>query len=215
MEEWTKVIYLDKIFNDYEVSTMGRIRSLKYGKCKILSPSKSFISGGYYLKVSLYGQGKALGAYVHRIVMNSFVGKRPKGKVVSHVNFNSLDNRLSNLDYISHRKNNSLERTIKSGLPVGVTKNGISYMSKIKIKSNNNRAVYLGRYDTPEKASMAYNLILDSLVVDEFKSKDSIRLDINKFRESIGMKPINKYTAQPTSCDKYSTDKLKDDKETI
>ena len=43
--------------------------------------------------------------HVHRIVMAAFVGPRPPGKEVRHLNGDGSDNRISNLRYGTHAEN--------------------------------------------------------------------------------------------------------------
>ena len=49
--------------------------------------------------------GKQTTMLAHRLVWEAFNGPIPKGSVVSHLNANRLDNRLSNLEVISMASN--------------------------------------------------------------------------------------------------------------
>lgn len=100
-ERWLPV----KGFEDYEVSDLGRVRTLNYkrtGKVKVLSPQAT--KGGY-LQVLLYKDGKKKRFYVHRLVVIAFIGDIPKGMVVNHLNEDKLDNRLSNLEVVTQKEN--------------------------------------------------------------------------------------------------------------
>jgi hypothetical protein len=72
-------------------------------KNKILRTSISK-TGGYEV-VQLCMGGKAKHFMVHRLVMLAFVGPVPEGKEVNHKDFNPLNNRLENLEYVTHREN--------------------------------------------------------------------------------------------------------------
>lgn len=89
----------------YEVSDLGNVRSLNYGrsgKIKVLSPA---IKKGY-LNVILYKKGEKRKMFrVHRLVVTAFIGPIPKGMVVNHINENKLDNRLSNLEICTVTQN--------------------------------------------------------------------------------------------------------------
>lgn len=61
----------------YEVSSLGRVRSLRFGKTKILSPGTyENTSGAIYYMVTLRKDGKIYTLQVHRLILSSF---RPEG----------------------------------------------------------------------------------------------------------------------------------------
>lgn len=89
----------------YEVSDMGRVRSLSYrrtGKAKLLTPRNS-VNG--YLLVHLYKDGKERNFYIHRLVYEAFRGAIPKGLTVDHINNVKTDNRLENLQLLTNADN--------------------------------------------------------------------------------------------------------------
>lgn len=94
----------------YEVSNMGRVRSL-YGTPHLLKLSvgvrRKIASGHFpgYLLVSLAEDGKIKKCYVHALVLEAFVGPRPDGMECLHGDGGPLDNRLVNLSYGTRSKN--------------------------------------------------------------------------------------------------------------
>ena len=81
-------------FQEYEISTHGRVRHIKYlALC---------VGVNGYAQVSL---GKDHKKNVHALVMETFVGARPSGNCVRHVNGKRSDNRLDNLAYGSYPEN--------------------------------------------------------------------------------------------------------------
>ena len=109
-EEW-KVI---EGFERYMVSNMWRIKSL-IGKPKLLKP---FITSGGYLMVKLSKNRKAYNRRIHRIVAIAFVETDNKSKEVHHVNENILDNRASNLQWLSKEEHTRLHCNHSSELRI-------------------------------------------------------------------------------------------------
>lgn len=84
----------------YEVSDLGRVRSLNYlhsGEVKIMKPSKQRKG---YLQVNLYKNGIAKKHKVHRLVALAFVeGYDLFKNQVNHINEDKTDNRAVNLEW--------------------------------------------------------------------------------------------------------------------
>jgi len=146
----------------YEVSNLGQVRSLdreilhkKHGiqkrKGKIVS---SHIGKRGYLSTYLSKEGKIKTLKVHQVVAMAFLNHTPCGLkvVVDHINNNSLDNRLENLQLISNRENLSKDKKPKSGY-TGVYRNGKGFLAQIQI---NKKTINLGTFKTAEEASEAY-----------------------------------------------------------
>jgi hypothetical protein len=103
MEEIWKVI---PGFTGYEVSNLGRIRSLNYkrtGRVKVLKPA---VTGGYYKTMLKSDEGEYKTVSVHVIEVLTFKGERPGSNYdIDHKDGNSLNNNLDNLWYIPHSEN--------------------------------------------------------------------------------------------------------------
>ena len=101
-EEWRTVIYDGKVYHNYEVSNLGRVRSLNYkrtGEIKILSNSKMKKTG--YLVARL---GKTQ-YYVHRLVAETFIPNPNNLPEVNHIDENKENNSVENLEWVSHKQN--------------------------------------------------------------------------------------------------------------
>jgi hypothetical protein len=137
----------------YQVSNFGNVKSLNYGKEKILKCNLS----DNYLKVTLSKNNKLKNFRVHQLVAVEFLNHIQNGHkiVVDHIDSNTLNNNVNNLRLITQRENCSKEKTIKKGLPVGVHyhKRDKKYESHITI---NGKLKYLGRFKTIEEASNVY-----------------------------------------------------------
>jgi hypothetical protein len=83
----------------YEVSDLGKVRSLKSGEPRLLRPG--LCSNGY-VSVSLERKTHL----VQHIVAQAFIGPRRKDALVLHNNGDRRDNRSSNLRYGTASENN-------------------------------------------------------------------------------------------------------------
>jgi len=84
----------------YQVSNLGRVKSLKWSKERILKPRLDRV--GYY-HVGLCEGGERKSNLVHRLVMLAFVGE--SDLQVNHKNGEKSDNRLENLEYCTSSEN--------------------------------------------------------------------------------------------------------------
>jgi len=98
VEEWRTVAH-----GFYEVSNLGRIRRAKPGRGarvgRILTPTLLPIG---YESVPILKRR----LYIHALVAEAFLGPKPDGCVVDHVDGNKQNNLPSNLEYVSRAENN-------------------------------------------------------------------------------------------------------------
>lgn len=103
-EEWRECIGLG-FLSRYEVSSLGRVRRLRRdGSYRIKKPTERG-KGGYLFMGIPKGGGKMRAVYVHRLVMQTFIGPPPEGKEVNHIDGVKTNARLSNLEYVTHKEN--------------------------------------------------------------------------------------------------------------
>ena len=97
----------------YEVSNLGRVKTLNYrgtGKGKIL---KNIECSNGYLTVGLTKNGKRKLFTVHRLVAEAFI-PNPEGKpCIDHINTIKNDNRIENLRWVTHEENSNNSLTKK------------------------------------------------------------------------------------------------------
>jgi DNA-binding winged helix-turn-helix (wHTH) protein len=111
----------------YSVCTVGVVRNDDTGR--VLRPGVT-LSG--YLAVVLVRNGKPTTSRVHGIVAEAFIGPRPAGHVVNHKNGIKIDNRVSNLEYVTPRENS--QHAISLGL---VSKSRAQYKKIFRPESQN------------------------------------------------------------------------------
>lgn len=98
VERWLPVAQFEDL---YEVSNVGRVRSLRTG-----SVMRPLDSGAGYQRVFLCRAGKKIPAYVHRLVAVAFI-PNPQGlPTVNHKNLVRSDNAETNIEWCSYRHNN-------------------------------------------------------------------------------------------------------------
>ena len=115
-ERWRDIFGYDGM---YQVSDLGRVRSLKYGKTRLLRPGKT---KDCYFIVQLWrnGQGKVL--LVHRLVAQAFIPNDDESNnQVNHKDENKQNNRADNLEWCTAQYNltyNDIHHRRKSCKPV-------------------------------------------------------------------------------------------------
>ena len=120
-EIWKTVITEDGIYENYQVSNLGRVKSLNYHREKILKQRKG--KDGY-LRINFYKNGKMKNYMVHRLVAMAFIPNISNYNCVDHRDTNKENNKLSNLTWVTHKQNmnNELSRKKMSESQKGSTK---------------------------------------------------------------------------------------------
>ena len=95
---------------EYGADIYGNVYSFKYGNTRKMKIARSDKG---YCYVILQANGKRTKQYVHRIMLETFVGRMPSGKEVLHLNDIKADNRLDNLKYGTHLENVRMGRVTK------------------------------------------------------------------------------------------------------
>ena len=147
----------------YQVSNLGRVKSLpKQVKRKYIVTTKERIlvnnlSGCGYYHVGLSNGVNYKLFRVNVLVAMAFLNYIPNGRknVVDHINNIKTDNRVDNLQIISHRLNCTKDKINKKSNLVGAHWNCFhnKWQSCIKIDGKN---IFIGRYKTEKEAHLAY-----------------------------------------------------------
>lgn len=97
MEEWKQIV------ESYEISNYGNCRR----KCLngLYTEITGAIQNGGYRYFQLQRFGKRINYLFHHLVAEAFIGERPNGLVIDHIDRNRLNNHISNLRYITQKEN--------------------------------------------------------------------------------------------------------------
>ena len=102
MENWKAIAGYEGL---YQVSNLGRVKSLNYnhtGTDKILKPGKNH---GGYLHVNLCKDGHPKHLLVHRLVAEAFIPNPNNLETVNHKDEVKTNNVASNLEWMSREDN--------------------------------------------------------------------------------------------------------------
>lgn len=160
----------------YEVSNMGNVRNMRG---KVLA--KHIINSGYH-KLAFTVNNKTYNKLVHRLVAEAFLPNPDNLREVNHINEDKLDNRLSNLEWVSSSANT--QHSIATGtyakifemknslgkkhLPnptskyhnVTYDKSRSKWVGQVRYQKKN---WYMKRFNTEEEAALHVNWIIDTL----------------------------------------------------
>lgn len=96
----------------YQVSTLGRVKSLHYEKERIMKPS--FRKRDKRYQLTFHINKKPITVKPHRLVAETFIQNPNNYEEVNHIDGNPLNNELSNLEWCTREQN--LEHSLKTAL---------------------------------------------------------------------------------------------------
>lgn len=148
----------------YQISNLGRIISLKNNKKTLRS---QHLAKGYP-SVKLMLNGKYRMFTTHQLMAICFLNHELCGhrKVVNHKDGNRSNNKISNLEIVSHRANTTTcfrsDRNKLSSEYVGVffCKSHNAWVSRIQVRGKN---IHLGNYKEELQASEAYQIAISNI----------------------------------------------------
>ena len=104
METWKSIAGYEGL---YEVSDLGRVKSLNYnhtGKERIMKPRKNTHG---YLYVNLHKDGQRKTITVHRLVATAFISNPRNLETINHKDEVKTNNTVTNLEWMSIKDNNN------------------------------------------------------------------------------------------------------------
>ena len=99
-EKWAKI----KGFENYQISNIGRLKSLYFGK-ETIRKSKPTKQG--YVRFELCKNGKQFIFLAHRLVAEAFIKNPNQKRCVNHKDENKANNNVLNLEWVTHKENNN------------------------------------------------------------------------------------------------------------
>ena len=103
-----------KGYPGYAINEIGEVISTKGKKPHTLQP---YVTTSRYLCVALQKEGSSRGRMmtVHSLVAQAFLGDRPKGMVIDHIDGNRFNNHYTNLRYCTQKENVNNPNSQKPG----------------------------------------------------------------------------------------------------
>ena len=106
-EQWLPVLGYE---GRYDISNLGKVRSLHHKSVKYLKPS---VSNTGYERVALWN-GRITKFSVHRLVATHFIPNPLSKEEVNHIDGNKTNNNADNLEWVSRSENQN--HAIRTGL---------------------------------------------------------------------------------------------------
>lgn len=103
-------------YSGYFADKSGNIYSKKRRKIHRLA---TFVEANGYLSVRLQLNKRGRTRTVHRLVLETFVGPKPKGACACHFDGVKSHNRLVNLRWASYSENNGIDKMRLGRMPLG------------------------------------------------------------------------------------------------
>ena len=110
-EQWKPI---QEFNGEYEVSNLGRVRSMKryHGMVGRIMP-QTIQRRGYYA-VMFWMNNKAYCRKVHRLVIEAFTPNHDSLPCINHIDGNKLNNHVSNLEWCTYQAN--MQHAVRTGL---------------------------------------------------------------------------------------------------
>jgi hypothetical protein len=96
----------------YQITPTGEVKDTRTGKIR-----KPHLARGY-LRVNLRVNNAYKFEFIHALVAETYIGLRPEGLVVNHIDGNKVNNCVHNLEFVTYSEN--LKHAYRTGLKSNV-----------------------------------------------------------------------------------------------
>ena len=161
-------------YEDYIISNIGEVFSLKLGTVKLLKPAPNHQG---YLQVILCKNGKRTGHRVHILVGEAFIGLRTGTLTYDHKDINNQNNRADNLRLATGSEqiqNQNVRKNNKLGLKnitEWVKKSGTEYYI---IKAKRNGKYVINKSFRKDKYSLEEVIIIRDKMLENLNPKQNL-----------------------------------------
>lgn len=143
----------------YQVSNMGNVRRLlDDGGVKILHPT---LRKDKYMIVGLQRHNRYVNKYVHRLVLETFVGNQPSIEYETrHLDGNPQNNKLNNLRWGTRSENvlDSIEHGTRFQPDVRGSRNGASKLTEFNVRKIKH---LINQHIPPMQIAKQFNISVD------------------------------------------------------
>lgn len=159
-----------KDYKDYYISNLGRVKSTKFNKERIFDSLK----GKYYF-VNLYNgsTNTRRTITVHRLVAEAFLEYSSSNDVIDHIDGDTHNNCVTNLQVISQRLNTTKGKMQRKSKYPGVSWRENRQSWRIRILYNNRRIV-LGSFKDEKEAAEVYKQFSNDMENETFNLESYI-----------------------------------------
>lgn len=149
----------------YEVSNYGRVKSLNYNMTGKEQYRKVQTNRLGYQYISLWKDGKQNMRTVHSLVWEAFNGPVPEGYEINHMDENPSNNRLDNLNLLTHKQNMNWG-TVRERM----SKSNIGRKQSKETKEKRSKAMIGKLVNHPGISRRVFQYTLDGEYVNDYPS---------------------------------------------